>query len=347
MLYTLSNLLAPSQQRSHMSREPDPTDLSIVDVLLKLRPSQDLASATMADLQSDHGVDITEHESDFSSDVLAGMDVLPSLAINDFQPLLAPQPAASSGDILDGGQDAVPPTDLATSYIPPPANTTREARAEPIARGLYLEDAIASVASASAISPSLLAAISNPRPTPRVISNTASPSIYIETAYAVVDRPVTSVIPAPPHLPPQPPPPQVSHSTEPDTANEYRAKLSQWGWCCLVMAVVIAVALTVILTVAQSSSLSSQAPMSPMAPLAPSMTLSRAQQGVAFINDITLINQTLVPTSKDATTLPLPEELALRWLIDHDTDLNLVPTTPSNRFRLQQRYACSISWQHK
>jgi hypothetical protein len=56
-------------------------------------------------------------------------------------------------------------------------------------------------------------------------------------------------------------------------------------------------------------------------------------------------------TSKDATGLPLQEEQALRWLIDYDTDLNLVPTTPSNRFRLQQRYALailhSISWQHE
>jgi Leucine-rich repeat (LRR) protein len=34
--------------------------------------------------------------------------------------------------------------------------------------------------------------------------------------------------------------------------------------------------------------------------------------------------------------------LALQWLIDYDTDLNLLPNTPTNRFRLQQRYALAI-----
>jgi hypothetical protein len=34
--------------------------------------------------------------------------------------------------------------------------------------------------------------------------------------------------------------------------------------------------------------------------------------------------------------------LALQCLIEYDTDLNLLPDTPTNRFRLQQRYALAI-----
>jgi hypothetical protein len=61
----------------------------------------------------------------------------------------------------------------------------------------------------------------------------------------------------------------------------------------------------------------------------------RAEQVTTFINDITLTSRTIaLPLTSDNSTDLEPEELALQWLIDYDTDLNLLPDTPTNRFRL-------------
>jgi Leucine-rich repeat (LRR) protein len=48
-----------------------------------------------------------------------------------------------------------------------------------------------------------------------------------------------------------------------------------------------------------------------------------------------------VSTTNTLTSLE-PEEMALHWLVHYDMDLNLLPDTPINRFRLQQRYALAI-----
>jgi Leucine rich repeat len=111
----------------------------------------------------------------------------------------------------------------------------------------------------------------------------------------------------------------------------------------MTVAVLLVVVLAPVLVISQPSSPSSiqAVPSFSPTPLTKASS-SRAQQVTAFINNITLTGLTLVHTSKDATGLALQEEQALRWLIDYDTDLNLVPTTPSNRFRLQQRYALAI-----
>jgi Leucine rich repeat len=68
----------------------------------------------------------------------------------------------------------------------------------------------------------------------------------------------------------------------------------------------------------------------------------RAEQVVAFINDITLTGQTMSVSASSIMNELEPEELALYWLIYNDTDLNLWPDSPTNRFRLQQRYALAI-----
>jgi Leucine-rich repeat (LRR) protein len=88
-------------------------------------------------------------------------------------------------------------------------------------------------------------------------------------------------------------------------------------------------------SVASTASLSTAIPT--MAP--------RAEQLATFVNSITLTGRTLAAASVDNSTSGLePEELALQWLIDYDTALNLLPNTPPNRFRLQQRYALAILW---
>lgn len=82
---------------------------------------------------------------------------------------------------------------------------------------------------------------------------------------------------------------------------------------------------------------STQAPSSPFN--------ARAVQLEPFINIITLSNKTLVYTPSTTTTTAslTPEELALRWLIEADM-LQLVPDSPSNQFRIVQRYALQTLW---
>jgi Leucine-rich repeat (LRR) protein len=83
-------------------------------------------------------------------------------------------------------------------------------------------------------------------------------------------------------------------------------------------------------------------PTAPLPTDTPAMA-PRAQQVVAFINDITLTGRmlALAPTANDTVSME-PEELALHWLVYYDTDLNLLPNTPTNHFCLQQRYALAI-----
>jgi hypothetical protein len=84
------------------------------------------------------------------------------------------------------------------------------------------------------------------------------------------------------------------------------------------------------------------APTDPMTNATPTMA-PRAEQVAAFINGITLIGRTIAAeTLANDTAASEPEELALHWLVYYDTDLNLLPNTPTNRFRLQQRYALAI-----
>jgi hypothetical protein len=68
----------------------------------------------------------------------------------------------------------------------------------------------------------------------------------------------------------------------------------------------------------------------------------RAKQVATFINNITLTGRTISVSATNAVTSLEPEEMALHWLIHYDGDLNVLPDTPINRFRLQQRYAVAI-----
>jgi Leucine-rich repeat (LRR) protein len=69
----------------------------------------------------------------------------------------------------------------------------------------------------------------------------------------------------------------------------------------------------------------------------------RAVQVTAFINAITLTGRTIaIELKANVMAISEPEELALHWLVYNDTDLNLLPNTPTNCSRLQQRYALAI-----
>jgi hypothetical protein len=167
-----------------------------------------------------------------------------------------------------------------------------------------------------------------------------STTIYVENAYAAVTPSHNGQVVPPILLPPLPssPPPPLPVSP---------AALSHWRWRCRTITVIVGLLLVVVvlvpvLIVSSSSSSSLPATLSPVAPPSYMALPSRAQQVTAFINNITLTGLTLVPTRDATTTLPLPEELALRWLIDYDTGWNFLPDTPSNRFRLLQRYALAI-----
>jgi Leucine-rich repeat (LRR) protein len=70
--------------------------------------------------------------------------------------------------------------------------------------------------------------------------------------------------------------------------------------------------------------------------------LSRAQDVAAFINDVTLSKQLLSIGSSSRDVLS-PEEQALQWLIKDDP-LQLSIDTPSDQFRLIQRYALLTLW---
>jgi Leucine-rich repeat (LRR) protein len=101
-----------------------------------------------------------------------------------------------------------------------------------------------------------------------------------------------------------------------------------------------------------SSSSPTAAPPSGSPPtLTVSPAVSRAEQVTSFINNITLTGRNITLTGRNITVSAVsndtsldPEELALHWLINYDTDLNLLPDTPISRFRLQQRYALAILW---
>jgi Leucine rich repeat/Leucine Rich repeat len=112
-------------------------------------------------------------------------------------------------------------------------------------------------------------------------------------------------------------------------------------------------------TAAPKNPLSTISPMNPPTP--PQLTASpsfapknqlftitptvspRAEQVTSFINSITLTGRAIAVVSGSTSTATLdPEELALHWLVHYDTDLNLLPNTTTNRFRLQQRYALAI-----
>lgn len=81
-------------------------------------------------------------------------------------------------------------------------------------------------------------------------------------------------------------------------------------------------------------------PSPPILPLQNAPLVSRPNQVVAYINNITLSNQSLALLDSYAG---IPEERALRWLIVDDP-LELTPDTAVNRSRLRQRYALVTLW---
>jgi Leucine-rich repeat (LRR) protein len=97
--------------------------------------------------------------------------------------------------------------------------------------------------------------------------------------------------------------------------------------------------------VCTSGACSSSSPTSmPPSGSSPTPTMSpavsrRAEQLTTFINNVTLTGRTIAVSPVSNDTSLGPEGLALHWLIDYDTDVNLLPDTPTSRFRLQQRYA--------
>jgi Leucine-rich repeat (LRR) protein len=63
-----------------------------------------------------------------------------------------------------------------------------------------------------------------------------------------------------------------------------------------------------------------------------------------LINEITLSNRTIAELTNDTNSDRYPvEERALQWLL-HSDNLTLQPGTPSNQFRVLQRYAMATLW---
>lgn len=70
----------------------------------------------------------------------------------------------------------------------------------------------------------------------------------------------------------------------------------------------------------------------------------RANTTTDYMNNVTLLNQTMAtPGNNPPSLLLIPEEKALHWLI-YDDPMQLSPDTPGTQFRMRQRYALRTLW---
>jgi hypothetical protein len=309
-----------------MSSEAKPTDLSINDPFHPT--SQAVVASTLPTQErddSDHGGSSNMNEAllaDTGAASLLPLRAASSVDLNQPEPTLyddAPGPTLSAS-LAALTAFSYPPSVVATRWSAHNDDDDDDAQSASVIPSLIVPSL-----------PRNSAPPNRPLPLPLPPLD-ESTTICIENAYAAVTPPI----------------PLPSLSLRPLPLASSPAPLSHWRCRCMAMAVIVGLLLLVVvllpvLVVSSSTSYSLSTTLSPVAPPSRVELPSRAQHVTAFINNITLTGLTLVP-NRDATTtiLPLPEEQALRWLIDYDTDWNYLPNTPSNRFRLLQRYALAI-----
>jgi hypothetical protein len=323
-----------------MSSEANPTDLSINDPFHP--PSQEVAASALPTIldcgEGDHDMSYNINETLLADTDASLLPLRAAAAVDLDQPESTLQdedtnddaPGPISASLVALAAVSYPPSVVATRW---PAHNDND------------RDDDAQIAS---VIPSLI--VPSPQPQHSASPNTPlsfllppldeSTTICIDNAYAAVSPSRNGRVSPPIPLPPTP-------SLPPQPLSESQSLPSHWRCRCMAMTVIVGLLLLLAVLVpvlVVSSSFTSSLPMTPSPVALPSRleTASRAQQVTAFINNITLTGLTLVPTRDATTPLPLPEELALRWLIDYDTDWNFLPNAPPNRFRLLQRYALAI-----